>query len=447
MSGTTETSGNDSLNGGSGPDIIDGGAGNDRISGGSGSDVLDGGTGSDVVNGDSGNDRLIYNLSENLNGSRDIYTGGSGIDTVLLELTQAQWTDSLVRAQLQNYVQFLATVETNTHGEVSNGSASDFVFTFANGAMLTVQMMENLAVSVQSTSGGPYVPIDYLAALITGPATGTVGEAGGVNNAIAGAPTAIGDLYADDLNGADDVFQVVAPGAATANGYGTYGVTANGVWTFTLNNANASVQGLNVGGTLTDTFTALALDGSTKTVTITINGANDAAVISGTATRLGDRGQRGGQRHGRATRAPAVTWMPPTWTARRPSSRKAALPRATARSRSMPAVRGATRWTTATPAVQALNSRANTTLHELVTVATADGTQKVIDITINGANDAAVISGTATRLGERGRRGGQRHGRGTRAPAVTWMPPTWTARRPSSRKAAWPRRYGTFDDR
>ena len=40
--------------------------------------------------------------------------------------------------------------------------------------------------------------------------------------------------------------------------------------------------------------------------------------------------------------------------------------------------------------VQALN--AGDTLHELVTVATADGTTQVIDVTINGANDAAVIS-------------------------------------------------------
>ncbi|MER8435016.1 VCBS domain-containing protein, partial [Mesorhizobium caraganae] len=43
---------------------------------------------------------------------------------------------------------------------------------------------------------------------------------------------------------------------------------------------------------------------------------------------------------------------------------------------------------------------ANTTLHELVTVTTADGTQKVIDITINGANDAAVLSSASVNLTE-----------------------------------------------
>ena len=44
------------------------------------------------------------------------------------------------------------------------------------------------------------------------------------------------------------------------------------------------MQALNVGGTLTDTFTATTVDGTAQVVTITINGANDAAVISGTAT-------------------------------------------------------------------------------------------------------------------------------------------------------------------
>ena len=38
-------------------------------------------------------------------------------------------------------------------------------------------------------------------------------------------------------------------------GYGTFTMTADGVWTYTLNDANCAVQALNVGGTLTDTFT------------------------------------------------------------------------------------------------------------------------------------------------------------------------------------------------
>ena len=50
--------------------------------------------------------------------------------------------------------------------------------------------------------------------------------------------------------------------------------------------ASSAVQALNVGGTLTDTFTVTTIDGTPQMVTITINGTNDAAVISGaTAAR------------------------------------------------------------------------------------------------------------------------------------------------------------------
>ena len=61
-------------------------------------------------------------------------------------------------------------------------------------------------------------------------------------NGTAGTPTATGDLLATDVDNAADAFQAVAPGAATTNGYGTYGVTAAGVWTYTLDNSNAAVQ-------------------------------------------------------------------------------------------------------------------------------------------------------------------------------------------------------------
>src|SRR4029453_602803 len=111
------------------------------------------------------------------------------------------------------------------------------------------------------------------AAVITGTATGTVVEAGGVANATPGTPTASGDLLATDVDNTTDAFQAVAAGAATVSGYGTYGVTADGVWTYTLNNSNAAVQALNVlSPALTDTFTVYSQDGTAQLVSITING-------------------------------------------------------------------------------------------------------------------------------------------------------------------------------
>ena len=61
-------------------------------------------------------------------------------------------------------------------------------------------------------------------------------------------------------------------------------MTKAGAWTYTLDNANSVVQALNVGDTLTDTFTVTTIDGTPKVVTVTIHGANDAAIISGTTT-------------------------------------------------------------------------------------------------------------------------------------------------------------------
>ena len=144
------------------------------------------------------------------------------------------------------------------------------------------------------------------AAVISGDLTGTVLEAGGVTNGTPGIPTATGDLDAADVDNPPDWTPVGTP-TPSANGYGSYTLTAAGVWTYTLDNSNAAVQALNAGQTLTDTFTATTVDGTAQLVTITIDGANDAAVITGDVDRHGDRGRRCRQRHaGHARPRPAI---------------------------------------------------------------------------------------------------------------------------------------------
>src|SRR5258706_574035 len=122
------------------------------------------------------------------------------------------------------------------------------------------------------------------AAVISGTSTGSVIEAGGVANGTPGTPTASGTLTDTDVDNAANTFQTVAAGAPTAGGYGTYALTAGGVWTYTPDNGNAAVQALNVGGSLSDRFTVLTKDGPAQMVITTINGSNDAAVITGTST-------------------------------------------------------------------------------------------------------------------------------------------------------------------
>ncbi len=120
------------------------------------------------------------------------------------------------------------------------------------------------------------------AAVITGVAQGAVVEDAVPN-------TVSGDLDATDVDNTDDVFQAVANGATT-NGYGTYAVDAAGVWTYTLDNGNATVDALNALDMLTDSFTVLSEDGTAQTVDITINGADDGPVAAddvGSATEAG----------------------------------------------------------------------------------------------------------------------------------------------------------------
>ena len=67
------------------------------------------------------------------------------------------------------------------------------------------------------------------AAVISGDITGTVTEAGGVNNGTPGTPTATGDLNSTDVDNPADAWPAVAAGAASTNGYGTYALSDRGV--------------------------------------------------------------------------------------------------------------------------------------------------------------------------------------------------------------------------
>ncbi|NDC76029.1 hypothetical protein EBZ70_12325, partial [bacterium] len=142
---------------------------------------------------------------------------------------------------------------------------------------------------VETTSGN-------LPAVISGISTGSVTEASGVSNGTAGTPTSTGTLTVTDVDGVA-AFTAVSPTASTG-GYGTYAVTSAGAWTYTLNNTNATVQALNVGQTLTDSFTVRAADGTAQVVTVTINGANDLSTIGGTLT--GSVTEAGGVSNGTA---------------------------------------------------------------------------------------------------------------------------------------------------
>jgi len=145
--------------------------------------------------------------------------------------------------------------------------------------------------SVSSADGTTTsVTVDILgtndAAVISGTSSGAVLEAGGINNTTLGSPTASGTLADTDIDNPANLFTAVGTPVAITGGYGSYTMTSAGVWTYYLDNNNPTVQALNIGGTLTDTFTVTTIDGTAKLVTVTIGGANDAAVVSAATVNL-----------------------------------------------------------------------------------------------------------------------------------------------------------------
>ena len=233
------------------------------------------------------------------------------------------------------------------------------------------------------------------AAVITGETTGSVTEAGGVGSGIPGTPVATGNLNSTDVDNPSDAWTAVST-TASANGYGTFTIDAAGVWTYTLDNSNATVQALNAGQTLTDTFTVATVDGTSQIVTITIHGTDDAAVISGDFT--GTVLEAGGV----ANATPGIPIAtgdldaadvdnPPDW-------RPVGTPTPGDNGYGTYTLTAAGAWVytlnDSNAAVQALN--AGQTLTDSFLGGHGDGTSQAVTITIDGANDAAVITGNTS---------------------------------------------------
>ncbi|CAH0993408.1 hypothetical protein SIN8267_03557 [Sinobacterium norvegicum] len=99
------------------------------------------------------------------------------------------------------------------------------------------------------------------------------------------ADNTVGGILSTDGNDADDSPSFTA---ATYNGsYGSFTISADGTWLYTLDNTRASTNQLAEGSTQKESFTVVAIDEHGKSVTHTIDidviGSNDAPTIFGTS--------------------------------------------------------------------------------------------------------------------------------------------------------------------
>ncbi|MDE2078754.1 MAG: VCBS domain-containing protein, partial [Burkholderiales bacterium] len=193
-----------------------------------------------------------------------------------------------------------------------------------------------------------------------------------------------GTLTVTDVDAGQSNFQA----ENLAGLYGTFRINSAGVWVYTAVNSQLAIQQLGDGQSLTETFQVKSADGTPATVTVTIHGTNDAAVISSLGTPAPvtedvnvnasgnlvtggtlsvtdvDAGQSAFQAatttgaHGTFVIASDGTW---TYTAANNQS-----------------------------AIQALGS--GQSLTETFTVKSVDGTSSTVTVTILGTNDAPVLS-------------------------------------------------------
>ncbi|TXI01382.1 MAG: hypothetical protein E6Q76_17250, partial [Rhizobium sp.] len=296
-----------------------------------------------------------------------------------------------------------ASSEVGTYGTLSVDQNGKWTYVLdqskADSLTATDQKHDSFTVLVNDGHGGIATQtVDVTingtndAAVISGDVAKSVTEAGGVNNGTAGVPTVHGALSATDVD-SDNSFTAQSN---VATHYGSFTIGTDGQWDYTLDNSNATVQALNSTGTNTtlhDLITVTTADGTQQQIDITINGANDAAVISGDVAKSVT--EAGGANNGTAG-VPTVHGALSATDVDSDHSFTAQSNVATHYGFFTIGTDGQWDYTldNTNATVQALNSTgSNTTLHDLITVTTADGTQQQIDITINGTNDAAVISG------------------------------------------------------
>jgi VCBS repeat-containing protein len=199
-----------------------------------------------------------------------------------------------------------------------------------------------------------------------------------------------GTLVATDV----DVGDTLTWSGSASGAYGSLTVNANGAYAYA---ANASaVNALQAGNNPVDSFVATVTDSmgaaATTTITVNVHGANDAALIGGTAA--GSVTESGGVNNstpgsasasGTLTDADVDNW----WNSFSAKQGTTALG-------GVYSVMSNGSWSymlsDSNASVDALN--AARTLIDTFTAATIDGTTQTVSITIHGANDAAVISGT-----------------------------------------------------
>ena len=276
----------------------------------------------------------------------------------------------------------IASVTRGTGGDVALNSDGSVSFTpdpdFNGTATFTYTVTDGTLVSSSATVTISVAAVND-AAVISGIGTGAVTED---LNVIAGNLTTGGSLTVTDSDAGQASFQsTVTP---SAGALGSLTITPNGTWSYSV--PNGAVQYLKAGETKIETFTVRSLDGTEHAVSVTINGVNDPAVISGIGTGVVTEDLN--VTAGNLTTGGSLTVTDPD--AGQASFQGTVTPSAGALGSLTITPNGTWSYSVPNGAVQYL--KAGETKVETFTVRSLDGTEHAVSVTINGVNDPALFA-------------------------------------------------------
>jgi VCBS repeat-containing protein len=298
--------GDDTIIGSAHADTMSGGGGGDMLTGGAGNDAIDGGLGNDtaILAGDAADFTIVYlgnatwqvtdNLAADGDEGVDILSNVEqlqiGLTTIVLNappIAQDQTLDTdedlaaggqVTAVDLENVTLSYGLVEGPEHGDLVFNPDGTYLYTpdpdYFGPDAFTFTASDGVSTSQVGTVSIEVAPVDNDPAAISGNLTGTITE-----STVTGAPngTISGQLLADDPDGPTSFTPTSLAGT-----WGALTLGADGAWTYELADDDPFVAALKTGDVETDLFEISTLDGSSEFITITINGADDAAVIGGT---------------------------------------------------------------------------------------------------------------------------------------------------------------------
>ncbi|MCO4891443.1 VCBS domain-containing protein [Cupriavidus sp. WGtm5] len=277
--------GNDRIQGGNGDDLIFGDNGDGAAVG--GDDIIAGGNGRDTVYGEGGNDTIAGG------GGADTLRGGSGRDTfvynAVADSTAAamdviadfqRGTDRLdLRPVLGDTGFQWGGLTPTAHGAwYQQSGGNTYVYVDVDGNPATAEMVIRLD-GLHDLTKSDFAGYDNHAPTAAADAN-AIGEDNHPN-------PVTGNVLANDSDvDAGNVLAVASPGTYVGQ-YGTLQINADGSYSYTLDNGNPLVQSLRLGDHVEESFGYSVTDGqasAASTLSIRINGTNDAATITASAS-------------------------------------------------------------------------------------------------------------------------------------------------------------------